>query len=255
MEKGGYAVQAQGLYQCVAAVPSVYDVLIPSGLEEFAWWVDLIELPSTFGIQMIVPANCLGTYLSRLWMVSIWPIAFLFVSAAGLIVQEFVRRTREKDSALVNPGSAMEPVRAGLQRVLPLMLVTSFLLVPSTSTMIFKTFLCDPIEINQFANDTDRYRSYLHDDLSLSCDSDEYFRTKGVALAFSFVWPVGVPIMYAVLLWASRKALLAGVQTKLSQATAFLSGDYEPFAFWWEPVEMCRKLTLTGEARAVSTCA
>ena len=38
----------------------------------------------------------------------------------------------------------------------------------------------------------------------------------------------------------------SGDETPLSRATAFLSADYEAFAFWWEPLEMCRKLALTG---------
>ena len=34
--------------------------------------------------------------------------------------------------------------------------------------------------------------------------------------------------------------------TALSRATAFLWGDYTAAAYCWEPLEMCRKLTLTG---------
>ena len=49
-----------------------------------------------------------------------------------------------------------------------------------------------------------------------------------------------------LLLWASRQAFVDGTKTPLSRATALLSGDYVPTAFWWEPLEMCRKLTLTG---------
>jgi|EP00966_Prymnesium_polylepis_P204447 hypothetical protein len=52
--------------------------------------------------------------------------------------------------------------------------------------------------------------------------------------------------MYTRLLLASRKALISGVPTAMSQATAFLSGDYKKNLYWWEPLEMCRKLILTG---------
>ena len=52
------------------------------------------------------------------------------------------------------------------------------------------------------------------------------------------LWPVGIPLLYAVLLWASRKALRTGVPTSLSRATAFLSGDYEAPYFLWESLEM-----------------
>jgi len=53
-------------------------------------------------------------------------------------------------------------------------------------------------------------------------------------------------VLYVCLLWASRKALLSGKPSTLSRATAFLSTEYTTSASWWEPVEMCRKLTLTG---------
>jgi hypothetical protein len=66
--------------------------------------------------------------------------------------------------------------------------------------------------------------------------------------------PCAVPLLYAVLLWASRDALRTRIPTQLSRATEFLSGDYDAATFWWEPIEMCRKLTLstsTGTRTAV----
>eukprot|EP00966_Prymnesium_polylepis_P309138 7144185-Prymnesium_polylepis.1 len=60
------------------------------------------------------------------------------------------------------------------------------------------------------------------------------------------LWPVGVPLLYLRLLWASRDTILLGDRpTAVSQATAFLWRDYSAGAFWWEPLEMCRKLSLT----------
>eukprot|EP00966_Prymnesium_polylepis_P256153 5916967-Prymnesium_polylepis.2 len=46
----------------------------------------------------------------------------------------------------------------------------------------------------------------------------------------------------------SRNALLTGVPTPLSRSIAFLTDDYasEGAGFWWELVEMNRKLMLTG---------
>ena len=60
------------------------------------------------------------------------------------------------------------------------------------------------------------------------------------------MWPIGVPLLYAVLLWTSRTALINRRPTRMSSAIGFLSDDYSADAFWWEPVEMCRKLALTG---------
>ena len=53
-------------------------------------------------------------------------------------------------------------------------------------------------------------------------------------------------MLYAALLWATRKELVTGKESPLSRATAFLSAGYASHAFWWEPLEMCRKLALCG---------
>ena len=49
-----------GFYQCVAAAPSVFNVVTPRGLEEYTRWISLIEVPADFGIDLIVRASCLG---------------------------------------------------------------------------------------------------------------------------------------------------------------------------------------------------
>jgi hypothetical protein len=122
------------------------------------------------------------------------------------------------------------------------MLIVTFTLVPSTSMRIFETFLCDSFEYDPSVNDT---RRYLHHSLDLSCNSRDYEVTRNTALVTLGVWPIGVPLLYAMLLWLSRKAILSGAPTTLSRATAFLYGDYDEFLFWWEPLEMCRKLILS----------
>jgi hypothetical protein len=61
-----------------------------------------------------------------------------------------------------------------------------------------------------------------------------------------------VPLLYALLLWRSADAIRTGRHTHLSRATSFLSSDYSSFAFWWEPLEMCRKLLLSQSCRSIS---
>ena len=127
-------------------------------------------------------------------------------------------------SSLLAARSNRQAVIFGLQRTLPTFLVVTFVLVPSTSTLIFKTFRCDRIEYSASIT----YK-YLHEDLSVSCFSDDYGNTRRVALVGCLVWPVGVPLMYAVLLWASRDALFTSTPTPLSRAIAFLSDDCKSY--------------------------
>ena len=134
--------------------------------------------------------------------------------------------------------------RAGMQRFVPLVLGVTFLVTPSVSTRIFKTFLCASFRYS--GDDDEGSRRYLYADLSISCDGDEYEEMRTTAFVMMACWPIGVPILYMVLLVASRRAIRSGVPTPLSRAVAFMTNDYERSAFFWEPIEMCRKLTLTG---------
>jgi hypothetical protein len=141
------------------------------------------------------------------------------------------RNKRKKQPALRDIGCIIKAsLRGGMEEVLPLILAVTFLLVPSTSTRIFKTFLCD-----RFAyDDSGQMRRFLHDDLRLSCDQYEYTLTRYTAQVALALWPIGVPVLYFLLLWASKDAILTGKSTKLSSATAFLWGDYQASAWWWE---------------------
>ena len=182
------------------------------------------------------------TYYRRLVYGSSWPIVLVFVATVMFVAWEGARGRSKKSGAKDAPDSSRSiAVQKGLERALVPTLLITFVLVPSTATRIFKTFLCDPFEYSE--HDT---RRYLQDDLDLSCGSEEYGSVRNAAIFLVLVWPVGVPLLYAVLLWMSRDALGTGEPTALSRATAFLSGDYTNSAYWWEPLEMCRKLTLTG---------
>ena len=51
----------------------------------------------------------------------------------------------------------------------------------------------------------------------------------------TIIYPVGIPTLFAVLLWKSSDA----------DALQFIEAAYEPSFFWWEIAELSRKLLLT----------
>ena len=116
------------------------------------------------------------------------------------------------------------------------------------------------------------------------CDGSRYSLAFNTAIVMLFVWPCGIPVMYLLLLLACRDAIRNHTPTPLMRATSFLSGDCvslrldppisglgcslavahtfllsptqssqgrrplltdKKSMFWWEPLEMCRKLALT----------
>ena len=95
----------------------------------------------------------------------------------------------KRNSRVVTTRSSFRSVvLAGLQRTLPLILTVTFLMVPSTSTRIFKTFQCDSVEYSESTGDV---RRYLVEDLSLPCDSSFYDTTRATAFGLVVFWPVG----------------------------------------------------------------
>ena len=196
---------------------------------------------------------------------------FVLFAALVSVVWQIARvnfKTKKRSNVALYRNRAA--VHAGVQRILPMTLLLTFLLVPSTATMVFKTFLCDHFSYD----DTGTVRRYLHDDLALSCDSIEYESTKNVALLMILLWPIGalhgplrwpctlvskraclcvcvcmagVPLLYACLLWVSRKALVTGRSTPMSRAIGFVAKDYGAAGFWWELCEPRMDLNSGGE--------
>ena len=65
------------------------------------------------------------------------------------------------------------------------------------------------------------------------------------ALAIA-LFGIGVPLLYACLLYACRAAIQNEEETPLSASLAFLHGSLHPWALWWPLVEAARALLLTG---------
>ena len=68
------------------------------------------------------------------------------------------------------------------------MLILTFVLVPGTSTRILKTFLCERF---QYSDEPDATRRYLQSDLSMRCDSGQWYDSRRDAIFLSCVWPIG----------------------------------------------------------------
>ena len=60
------------------------------------------------------------------------------------------------------------------------------------------------------------------------------------------VYPIGIWLFCAVLLFKASTTILAGKETPLSRAIGFLYKEYDTECFWWELMEMVRKFLLVG---------
>ena len=86
----------------------------------------------------------------------------------------------------------------------------------------------------------------MRQDASVECGTDDHESIKNLAIGFIVLWPVGSLVLFTSLLAACYKPLQAKSPNALTRATAFLHREYEKTWYWWEAVELARKLVLTG---------
>jgi hypothetical protein len=204
-----------------------------------------------------LPLQCLGvgTYVQQLAVTMFLPLVI-----AAAILFGFVLRSRYRS----------ERTGKGLMAALPGLLSLTFLVFPMVSSAAFRAFSCESF---------DDGHSFLRADYSLECNTAEHTFAKSLAYLAILTYPIGISILYILLMLRARRALLDEHPTKLSQALSFLvrvlitilnsapkhqlrppanpahvllCQDYEPAYFWWELVEAWKKLVLVGFAVLVS---
>ena len=79
------------------------------------------------------------------------------------------------------------------------------LVYPRTAATIFATFNCDTFTIG----DGSASLRYLHEDLSIDCASASHLAFRGYASIMIGVFPVGIPAVFAILLWRERRPIAA----------------------------------------------
>eukprot|EP00953_Heterococcus_sp_UTEX-ZZ885_P030846 16257-Heterococcus_DN1.PRE.3 len=138
-----------------------------------------------------------------------------------------------------------------LDRITGAFLVLTYTVLPGVSTSIFQAFSCE-----QF----DDGSAWLRIDYSISCDASRYSGVVAYAATMMVIYPIGIPVMYFVILWRNRDMLnpvgdtsmplhlsLAAreVQEGKLSGFGFLYKQYKPNVCWWfELFETARRLVM-----------
>lgn len=83
-------------------------------------------------------------------------------------------------------------------------LLVLFIVLPSCSSKIFATFVCDSFDING----DDGTANFLQSDYAIDCDSQRYSILLSYSIVMIIIYPIGVPCLFAVLLWHDRHELM-----------------------------------------------
>ena len=227
----------------------VYGVVLPTSFEVVQRHLDLFNL-NIFALPGL-HVQCFGlpTFTSMLLARALSPLAFILVGGVWC----WWNNTREKllpfvlwltflvfslvSSPAFQVGGRREDVR---KRVHARRMYAGVGGKSSGSALspTVQAFDCEMF------NDGRHKISRLRADFSLVCSVDghekqEYTRLKILATLVVIMYPIGVPVLYAVLLFSSRRTRLAGV-------LSFLTSHYRASFFYWELVETAKKLLLAS---------
>lgn len=183
------------------------------------------------GIGRILSSSCIFTtdFYDSLLLATVGPMLVLLVLFGTLFI------TRRRNARTEAADSMFRSTRASVG------LFILFFVYSSVSYTIFQTFVCD---------DLDDGTSYLRADYSIVCSTARHAAYRAYAGAMVLVYPVGIPVFYGWWLARNRSDLKKTGREALAHLRSFrgLWAAYTPSCYYYEVVECCRRIVLTGAA-------
>jgi len=226
-------------YQVVGNLGAVYGVKIDRKVKT---WFRFLRIFSV-NMEYIIPGACIGTMELRMLINAVWPFVVVFIGFLIIVLLAILkRRNKAKNTDDVDMKTEI------WGRTLYFVIVFMYLVLPSISQGVFSALKCEAYTTNDQLEETN---SYLTDDLSIFCkrqgdDDPEYARIYRLFLGFFILWPIFIPMVMLVLVWNVRDAVKSKRITPLAEAISFLWRDYSESFFYWEIIDLYRKIFLTG---------
>lgn len=181
-----------------------------------------------FDLGSMLAAGCIWSgidFHDRLLLSTMGPS----VGVVFLVMTYRIAVRRQSDPA------AAEKIRRKHQRVL---LLLTFVVYSSVSSTVFQTFACETLD-----DDIE----YLRADYRIHCTSAKHKFFQVYAGIMVLIYPVGIPLLYALLLFQHRNVLIQNSADKtVAQPIAGLWEAYRSERFYYEVVECGRRIMLTG---------
>jgi hypothetical protein len=236
-------------FQILTQYISITGFTLPDTYRDFLKWIDILNLDFSW----VMSFGCMVTikFYQKLLLVTLTP----FIVVVFLACTYTVLLRREQVQAVSTSARIMVPARtARLEKALAkhylAFLATTFLIYSTVSTAVFQTFACDVVDIAA------PNISYLRADYSIQCGTAKHRAFKVYAGIMVIIYPLGIPALYAWLLWINKHKLTIMHESPMRmlsrhrdvslRPTRFLWKTYTPNMYYWEVVECMRRLLLTG---------
>ena len=211
-----------GFYQVATKIGYVYEVELPPAVVQLLSYIATgVSLGFSITDRLL---QCLGMrgYFAKLSLYMAFPFALSFLILLGALVRMVTSNQCNRDTLV--------------DICVPPMLRLGFLAYPLVTTLAFDAFTCYHFTKSE----------WLRADVAIQCDTSQHSEAKALAWVAICLYPVGLFVINAALLYAARKAIVSKRPTTLSKAISFLHAEYDLTLFWWELVELFRRFVLVG---------
>jgi len=233
-----------GFYFIACKLPTVYQTTFPSQAESMLSGVELVIYLGADRLGTPLQCTGLGGYKNKLDFVMVVPILIataIFLGALGKVL--FGPKKHLKWRVV---DMAIKSLELGA----PLILRLIFLAYPFVTSIAFEAWVCDDFEEG----------SWLRADVNIKCGngwrgegSSAHQDVINTAIIAVVLYPFGIGVIFAFLLISARKAIIDERPSRLSTALQFLHREYLPLIYWWELMEMGRRVLLVGLLLVVVT--
>ena len=186
----------------------MYEVELPSQVNAL---INIFAIGVSFGVEgigSIMQCMAMPGYLPILVMHMVTPVILAVVILLLGLLYLCCTATLCSASAL-------------LEMVAPYLLQLFFLAYPLVTKIAFDAFSCYKFNDGEF----------LKTDVTIQCTSSLQHHELLAIIAIC-LYPVGLIIVYAAMLFKARHAILSKKPTSLSRSIAFLYREYKPHMFW-----------------------
>ncbi|CAB1096488.1 unnamed protein product [Ectocarpus sp. CCAP 1310/34] len=215
------------VWQILTQFADVANITYPQAYQDFLSAIDVVN----FDLGSALAAGCLWPdidFHDRLLLGTLGPLV-----AVGFLVMTYRVAVRRNGTA-----GGQTPADNTRHKHLSALLLLTFLIYSSVSSTVFQTFACETL---------DDGIEYLRVDYTIHCTDAKHKAFEVYAGIMVVVYPVGIPLLYAILLFQRRDVLGdARADKTVAQPIAGLWEPYRPERFYYEVIECGRRIMLTG---------
>jgi hypothetical protein len=214
--------------QCLAALSNVYTINWPVN---FAAMLDILNVIN-FDILSLTNTDCAfeQNFFDSLMLTLSLPISAVIL-LYYIYVHAFACKVSRSRAKFLFKNDQRRALTDRALRIFFWILLVSF---PAASTKAMQHFKCIQLDENI---------KWLDADYRIRCGSASHFTHMLPAILGIICYPIGIPLLLLILVCQQRTNL---DHPLIEERLGFLYSSYKPTYFYWEIVEIVRKLLLTS---------